>query len=80
MGPLHLEDLLKMCCPCGSDTCTLRPSSVCHPRAGLTVVFRKNRGLLELACRKCDAPVAEIVVAQRHTHEAAEPLPPLKAS
>lgn len=65
-----------MCCPCGSDSCTLVPKSVCHPRAGLDVRFRKATGILELDCRKCGRAVAAIAVAQRHTHAAAEPTPP----
>lgn len=76
-GPMHLEDLLGMCCPCGSDSCTLVPKSVCHPRAGLDVTFRKATGLVELSCRKCGAGVAAIAVAQRHTHAPAPaPVPP----
>lgn len=72
--PLHVEDLEEMCCPCGSDTCTLIPSGRCHPKDGVKVTYRKATALLELVCRHCGAFIADIAVARRSTH-AAGPTP-----
>lgn len=72
-GPLHLEDLLEMCCPCGSDSCSLTPKAACHPKAGVSVRFYKASGQLELRCRRCEQLVAVIAVAQRHSHAPALP-------
>jgi hypothetical protein len=38
-------------------------SQKCHPKAGLTVSYDKSSGHLHLACRKCETPLAGILVA-----------------
>jgi hypothetical protein len=68
--PMHVEDLEALCCPCGSDTCKLSLSAKCHPKAGATVVYRKDTATLVVLCGRCEAFMAEIAVAKLNSHTA----------
>jgi hypothetical protein len=49
---------------CGHDHSVIYLVSGCHPASGVEVRFNKPRGLLEVRCKRCEKPVADVKVAQ----------------
>jgi len=52
-------------CPCGAPLCVnLHLRAVCHPNAGLDVMYKKKTGALIIRCKKCNAFVVDVLVAE----------------
>jgi hypothetical protein len=48
---------------CGHDHSILYLASRCHMGAGLEASYEKATGILTMRCKRCKAPVTEILVA-----------------
>ena len=48
---------------CGHDHSVLYIHSQCHPKAGCTVLYQRDNGLLVFTCGRCKKFICDILVA-----------------
>jgi len=64
--PLTQHELDEARCDhpnCHDQACAVTFLARCHPRDGTWVTYRRENGVLEITCARCNALIAEVEVA-----------------